>query len=59
MAGIGDTPIDQFLEDLRGGAFQLNGKPSPGYLDQVLVPPGPAPGEAVEATFTIRSQWCS
>ena len=53
MAGIGDTPIDRFVEDLRGGAFQLNGKPQPAYLDQVIVPPGPAPGETIEATFSM------
>jgi len=53
MAGLGDTPIDRFLEDLRGGAFQLNGQAQPDYLDQVIVPPGPAPGGTIEATFSM------
>jgi plastocyanin len=53
MAGLGDTPIDRFLEDLRGGAFQLNGQAQPDYLDQVIVSAGPAPGETIEATFSM------
>ena len=53
MAGIGDTPIDRFLEDLRAGAFRPNGKPQPDYLDQVIVPSGAEAGETIQATFAI------
>ncbi len=35
MAGIGDTPMNRFLADLRAGAFGPNDVPAPDYLEQV------------------------
>ncbi|HET7236957.1 MAG TPA: hypothetical protein VFK59_11065, partial [Actinomycetota bacterium] len=54
LSGIGDTSMDRFLEDLRGGAFGLNDQPQPEYLDQVAVPIfGLRPGSTGEATFLL------
>ena len=54
LAEIGDTPLDRFVEDLRGGAFSLSGNPNPDYLDQVAVPIfGLAGGATDDATFTL------
>lgn len=64
LSGIGDTPIDRFLEDL-GGRTGLEGLPFPNYLDQVAVPPfvSVEGGETGEATFTLTegryALWCS
>ena len=56
LAGIGETPMDQFVDGLRAGAFQLNGKPSPEYLDQVAVPIfGLEGGATGRATFTLTA----
>lgn len=54
LAGIGQTPVEQFVEDLGGGSG-LEGKAFPDYLDQVAVPPfvGVERGATGEATFTL------
>lgn len=64
LSGIGDTPIDRFVEDLRGRTG-LEGLPFPEYLDQVAVPPfvSVEGGATGEATFTLTegryALWCS
>jgi uncharacterized cupredoxin-like copper-binding protein len=64
LSGIGDTPIDRFVEDL-GGRTGLEGLPFPDYLDQVAVPPfvSVEGGATGEATFTLTegryALWCS
>ncbi len=54
LSGIGDTPLDRFVEDL-GGGTGLEGDPFPDYLDQVAVPPfvSAEGGATAEATFTL------
>jgi hypothetical protein len=54
LAGIGDTPVDRFVEDLDGGTG-LEGNPFPDYLDQVAVPPfvSAEGGATREGTFTL------
>lgn len=54
LTSIGDTPIDRFVEDLRGGTG-LEGDPIPDYVDQVAVPPfvGVRGGKSAEATFSL------
>ncbi len=54
LAGIGDTPVDRWVEDLGGGSG-LEGKPFPDYVDQVAVPPfvSTEGGTTAEATFTL------
>lgn len=64
LSGIGDTSIQQFVEDL-GGRQGLEGIPVPDYLDQVAVPPFVSvdPGATDEATYTLTegryALWCS
>lgn len=54
LAGIGDTPLSTFVNDL-GGRTGLEGDPFPDYLDQVAVPPfvSAEGGESKEGTFTL------
>ena len=50
LAGIGDTPLDQFVEEF---GPVLEGGPFPDYLDQVAVPIEVEGGASGEATFTV------
>lgn len=50
LAGIGDTPVDQFVEEF---GPVLQGGPFPDYLDQVAVPIEVGGGASGEATFTV------
>lgn len=54
LAGIGDTPLSTFVDDL-GGRTGLEGDPFPDYLDQVAVPPfvSAEGGESKVGTFTL------
>lgn len=53
LAGIGDTTLERFVQDLEGGSG-LGGKPFPDYLDQVAVPIVDVQGGTTrEATFTL------
>lgn len=64
LSGIGDTPIQEFVDDL-GGHTGLEGFRAPDYLDQVAVPPfvSVGGGETDHATFTLSpgryALWCS
>jgi plastocyanin len=50
LAGIGDTPVDQFIQDF---GPVLEGGPFPDYLDQVAVPIEVEGGASGESTFTV------
>jgi plastocyanin len=50
LAGIGDTPVDQFVQDF---GPVLEGGPFPDYLDQVAVPIEVEGGASGQATFTV------
>jgi plastocyanin len=54
LTGIGDTPLQRYVDDL-GGGNGLEGNPFPEYIDQVLVPPFVSidAGLTAEATFTL------
>jgi plastocyanin len=55
LSGIGDRPLDRFVEDLEGGNG-LDGEALPDYLDQVAVPSaflGVKGGRIAESTFTL------
>lgn len=64
LTGIGDTPIQQFVEDL-GGRGGLENSAFPDYIDQTAVPPfvSVSGGETGHATFTLTpgryALWCS
>ena len=50
LAGIGDTPVDQFVQEF---GPVLDGGPFPDYLDQVAVPIELEGGASGGATFTV------
>jgi uncharacterized cupredoxin-like copper-binding protein len=50
LAGIGDTPVDQFVKEF---GPVLQGGPFPDYLDQVAVPIELEGGASGGATFTV------
>jgi uncharacterized cupredoxin-like copper-binding protein len=50
LAGIGDTPVDQFVKEF---GPVLEGGPFPDYLDQVAVPIELEGGASGGATFTV------
>lgn len=52
LAGIGDTPVDQFVEEF---GPVLEGGPFPDYLDQVAAPIEAPGGASGEATFTLTA----
>ena len=50
LAGIGDTPIDQFAAEF---GPVLQGGPFPTYIDQVAAPIQVPGGESADVTFTV------
>ena len=50
LAGIGDTPIDQFAAEF---GPVLEGGPFPTYIDQVAAPIQVPGGESADVTFTV------
>ncbi len=52
LAGIGDTPVDQFVQEF---GPVLEGGPFPDYLDQVAVPIELEGGASGGATFTVTA----
>jgi hypothetical protein len=64
LTGIGDTPIEQWVEDL-GGRTGLENSAFPDYIDQVAVPPfvTVSGGDTGHATFILTpgryALWCS